>query len=182
MGGASGSRIASFGYSTGAALLAATGCQASALSGKPHVVQSGADLSALAEIHRSAFDDSWSRQGLQDLLAVPGTFAVAQDEGFILVRAVADEAEVLTLAVRPNARRRGTGRALVQAAASHAHALGAARIFLEVAEGNVAACQLYAELGFTAAGRRAGYYAAKAGGRQDALILRSNLPLTPLGK
>ena len=148
----------------------------------PHIVQSGVDLSELAEIHRSAFDEFWSHQDLEDLLAVPGTFAVAQQDGFILVRATADEAEVLTLAVRPKARRRGTGRALVQAAASHAHALGAARIFLEVAEGNVAACRLYAELGFTAVGRRADYYASKAGGRQDALILRSNLPLSPLGK
>jgi len=149
---------------------------------KTHLVQAGADLSALAEIHRSAFDEPWSLEALHDLLAVPGAFALASENGFILVRAAADEAEILTLAVGPGERRRGIGRALVQAAASHAQDLGAARLFLEVAEDNLAACRLYAGLGFAAVGRRTGYYAAKAGEPQDALILHSNLPLSPLGK
>ena len=149
---------------------------------KTYLPQGDVDLSPLAEIHRTAFVEPWSIQSLHDLLAAPGTFAIAEEDGFILVRAIAEEAEILTLAVKPDGRGRGTGRALVQAAAGHAHTLGAGRLFLEVAENNVAACRLYAELGFEVVGRRTGYYVVQAGQRQDALILRSNLPLTPLGK
>jgi ribosomal-protein-alanine N-acetyltransferase len=55
-------------------------------------------------------------------------------------------------------------------------------MFLEVAISNVAARALYDRLGFTEAGRRKGYYARPGSPPEDALILRSNLPLSPLGK
>ena len=55
-------------------------------------------------------------------------------------------------------------------------------MFLEVAISNTAARALYTGLGFTEAGRRKGYYARFGTAPEDALILRSNLPLSPLGK
>ncbi len=76
---------------------------------------------------------------------------------------IAGEAEVLTLAVRPAARRRGIGRALVEAAATLAEA-SAAAMFLEVAADNPGAVALYAQTGFEIVGRRPGYY-GRAGGR-----------------
>jgi ribosomal-protein-alanine N-acetyltransferase len=94
----------------------------------------------------------------------------------------ADEVEILTLAVRPDRRRRGAGTALVHAAARHAIGLGASQIFLEVAIGNAAARRLYSGLGFAEVGRRKAYYLKEPAKREDALILRSNLPLSPLGK
>jgi len=141
-----------------------------------------ADLAPLASIHAACFPDAWDTRALGELLATPGTFAVSSKDGFILARTAAGEAEILTLAVAPTARRRGLGHALVTIAASHAQQSGAQALFLEVALSNIAARALYAQLGFTEAGRRKGYYARQGSPPEDALILRSNLPLSPLGK
>ena len=133
---------------------------------------------ALAALHAEAFDTPWDAASLSALLASPGVFAVEQPDGFILIRVVADEAEILTLAVRPAARRSGLGGRLVEAAVVRAAALGAERMFLEVAEDNVAARALYARAGFHQAGRRRSYYARSDGSREDALILALNFAAT----
>ena len=133
---------------------------------------------ALAALHAEAFDTPWDAASLSALLASPGVFAVEQPDGFILIRVVADEAEILTLAVRPAARRSGLGGRLVEAAVVRAAALGAERMFLEVAEDNVAARALYARAGFREAGRRRSYYARSDGSREDALILALNFAAT----
>lgn len=133
---------------------------------------------ALAVLHAEAFDTPWDAASLSALLDSPGVFAVEQPDGFILIRVVADEAEILTLAVRLAARRSGLGGRLVEAAVVRAAALGAERMFLEVAEDNVAARALYARAGFVEAGRRRGYYARSDGSREDALILALNFAAT----
>ncbi|QBX37156.1 GNAT family N-acetyltransferase [Brevundimonas sp. S30B] len=130
----------------------------------------------LAALHAEAFDAPWSAEAFADLLSQPGVAAEVEADGFILIRVVADEAEILTLAVRPAARRAGLGLALVQRAAVAATALGAERLFLEVAEDNAAARALYGRAGFEAAGRRKAYYARRDGPAADALILTLNLP------
>ena len=146
--------------------------------GDPH----GDRAERLAAIHAEAFDqphDSpWSQAAFADLLGQPGVFAVDSPDGFILMRAVADEAEILTLAVRPRARRGGQGARLVGEGVLAAAARGASRVFLEVAENNAAARGLYAGAGFVEAGRRPGYYAGTDGSRRDALLLALNLPGT----
>lgn len=142
----------------------------------------GGDPAVLAEIHAASFSDAWDAKAFATLLAAPGTFALYSEGGFVLVRTVGDEAEILTLAVQPDRRRRGLAARLVHAASQRAFELGASRIFLEVAVGNAAARALYTGLGFAEVGSRRAYYAAGPGKREDALILRSNLPLSPLGK
>jgi ribosomal-protein-alanine N-acetyltransferase len=77
----------------------------------------------------------------------------------ILIRVAADEAEILTLAVAPEARRTGLGRALLDAACEAARAAGAVRLFLEVSATNQAARALYDAAGFQQIGRRRRYYA-----------------------
>lgn len=132
----------------------------------------GEDAGDLAALHAAAFASPWSRADLADLLASPGAFALlAEGEGFILCRAIAGEAEILTLAVAPAARRRGTGRALVEAAAGVAGTLGAETLFLEVAHDNAAALALYDAAGFSRVGLRKGYYASGA----DAVVMRRAL-------
>jgi ribosomal-protein-alanine N-acetyltransferase len=132
----------------------------------------GEDAGDLAALHAAAFASPWSRADLADLLASPGAFALlAEGEGFILCRAIAGEAEILTLAVAPAARRRGTGRALVEAAAGVAGTLGAETLFLEVAHDNAAALALYDAAGFSRVGLRRGYYASGA----DAVVMRRAL-------
>lgn len=129
----------------------------------------------LAALHAAAFLEPWDAAAFHALLGQAGVFAVEAPDGFILMRAVADEAEILTLAVCPQARRRGLGGRLVGEGAVEAAARGAVRLFLEVAADNAPARALYARAGFAEAGRRPGYYARPDGGRQDALLLALNL-------
>ena len=80
-----------------------------------------ADGAALAALHAAAFDEPWSADDILRFAEDRGGFAVAAEAdgglaGFILCRMIAGEAEVLTLAVRPQLRRRGVGRALLEAA------------------------------------------------------------------
>lgn len=130
---------------------------------------------ALADLHATAFDAPWSPTAFAELLSQPGVILEAEDEGFILVRVTLDEAEILTLAVHPEARRTGVGARLTQAAAARAAAGGAGRLYLEVAEDNAAARGLYARLGFETMGRRRRYYARSEGPAVDALLLVLNL-------
>jgi ribosomal-protein-alanine N-acetyltransferase len=95
--------------------------------------------------------------------------------GMVLCRALGGEAEVLTLAVPPWARRKGIGRALMAAATGAAEAAGAKVMFLEVDVANTAAVTLYERLGFTRAGLRKAYYDRGAEGRADALVMRLDL-------
>jgi ribosomal-protein-alanine N-acetyltransferase len=143
----------------------------------PVLFDSGDDPGLLTALHASAFADVWTTQAFRDLLATPGTFAIHLQEGFILIRVAGDEAEILTLAVKPEARGRGVGRALLRAAADHAARLGAVRLFLEVGADNPAALALYAGQGFSRVGQRKGYYDGR-----DALILRAELPLSQSGE
>ncbi|RZJ41034.1 MAG: GNAT family N-acetyltransferase [Brevundimonas sp.] len=131
----------------------------------------------LAALHATAFDAPWDAAAFSGLLEQDGVFPVETADGFILMRAVADEAEILTLAVRPDARRAGQGTRLVAEGVAAASARGADRVFLEVADDNVPARALYARAGFTEAGRRPRYYARPDGSRIDALLLSLNLTL-----
>lgn len=137
------------------------------------------DALVLATTHASAFDAPWPPEALATLLASPGVFALtAIDEtpvGLILMRAIAGEAEVLTLAVEPPRRRRGVARALLEAGLSQAVLAGAETCFLEVAVDNAPAVALYLTAGFEQVGRRAGYYQRPGAAAVDALVLRRTL-------
>ncbi len=127
----------------------------------------------MAEIHRQAFPphEAWAAASFAVQLSLPGGFGVIDTAGFVLVRALAGEAELLTLAVAPQARRLGHGRALLNAAKAHAAERGAEALFLEVAESNQAARALYASAGAQQVGRRRNYYP----NGEDALICRITL-------
>jgi ribosomal-protein-alanine N-acetyltransferase len=131
------------------------------------------DAGLLAAMHRSAFEDPWGEAEIGSLLGGPGGFALIAEaaSGFILCRAVGGEAEILTLAVEPHARRRGLAKALVEAAAKIAQEMGAEALFLEVAEDNTAAIALYRSARFSWAGRRPGYY-RRDDEATDALVMR----------
>lgn len=138
-----------------------------------------ADAEALARVHARAFDQGWSAHEIAGFMEGHGAYALAAEDdggaltGFILCRAIAGEAEVLTLAVDPDWRRLGVGRALVEAAAVLAAPTSEA-LFLEVAADNVAAIGLYQGAGFVQVGVRHDYYEHPAG-RRDALVMRRDL-------
>ncbi len=95
-----------------------------------------------------------------------------QISGLIVFRSMADEAEILNLAVEASQRRQGIGWLLVQKAIAECKAAGVRTIFLEVRESNQGALRLYARAGFKEGGRRAEYYREPT---EDALILQHTI-------
>ncbi len=115
-------------------------------------------------------------------LALPNVIGLLHGEvGMLLARVASDEAEILTLAVTPAARRRGVASQLLEAATVRLAAAGATVAFLEVSVKNTAALKLYLGQGFAQVGRRVAYYSD----RSDALVLRTDLaprhPKAPKG-
>jgi ribosomal-protein-alanine N-acetyltransferase len=127
-----------------------------------------AHVPLMAEIHRFSFPsgEAWDAKAIDVQLGLPGSIAFVNASGFILARALAGEAELLTLAVVPEARGRGIGRALLYAAMRKAASCGAETLYLEVAESNAAALSLYMAAGAKPVGRRRRYYPTGA----DALV------------
>lgn len=137
------------------------------------------DLPALAALESAGFtpDRAWSATLLElELDAAGGLTFLAEGPagvvGYAAFRTVADESELLRLAVHPDARRRGIGRALVRTGLAASADRGARRCFLEVRLRNRAAIGLYRALGFRTAGRRKGYY--RDG--DDALVMTRPVP------
>jgi [ribosomal protein S18]-alanine N-acetyltransferase len=150
-----------------------------------HLTQGGSpDLDAVVQVMNAAFDDrfgeAWTRSQCAGILPMPGVeLVLARDgegalAGFSLFRTVADEAELLLLAVEPGRRRRGIGRTLLDHFMDRARNAGASNVHLEVREGNPAVI-LYRKTGFSMAGRRPKYYRGRFGGDFDALTLRRKL-------
>ena len=137
----------------------------------------------MAALHGRAFDAPWPVIMIADLLSGEGMIALVSEQagaarGFVLARVVADEAEILTLAVDPSCRRAGIGAVLLSTAIELAAAKGAQALFLEVAVDNQAALGLYVRHGFAKVGRRRAYYTHADGQAIDALVLRRNLNKT----
>ena len=109
------------------------------------VAATAADAPALAAIHAGAFPQGWSAADIAALLRSPGCYARwVPGQAFILVRAVLDEAEIITLATVPARRRQGLAQALVGQTGAFCLAQGVTVLHLEVAAGNVPA-QAFAE-------------------------------------
>lgn len=158
------------------------------MSRAPLLVRTGpAQAAVLAALHAEAFPphDAWPAEGLAKLLPAPGVAgrlaldSAGRPQGFVLWRVAADEAEILTLAVRPQARRQGIARALMAQAAAEAGSAGAVRLFLEVSVENAGARALYAAQGFSETGRRPAYFPQPGGPPVDALVLSLELGKRP---
>jgi len=138
-----------------------------------------ADLDEVMRIMAAAFPpcfgEAWTRSQCAGILPMRGvTLTLAEQAGrpigFSLVRAVADEAELLLLAVDPAEQRRGIGQALLHDFIATALAGGGHRLHLEVRDGNPAV-KLYRNNGFAIVGRRSDYYRGTDGERFDALTM-----------
>jgi len=133
----------------------------------------------LQHLHRLAFWQGWDEGAFRSFLRDETmTCFIARPVGspetimgFVLVRQIDDEAEIITIAVAPHNRRQGVGYALLDATLRHLHHKRVQKLFLEVEEKNHAALSLYRRFGFEEAGRRKGYYQTE-NGRCDALMLR----------
>ena len=143
------------------------------------------DLDAVMEVMDSAFGsrfgEAWTRSQCAGILPMAGvSLRLAREDradgaaGFSLSRHVADEAELLLLAVVPGRRRRGIGRTLLDDFIDRARSIGVSRVHLEVRDGNPA-IEMYRSAGFSPIGRRRNYYRAKDGQQFDALTFALDL-------
>lgn len=143
------------------------------------------DLDEVMEVMDSAFGrrfgEAWTRSQCAGILPMVGVdLVVARDPangrtiGFSLSRTVADESELLLLAVLPNEQRRGIGGRLLDDFMNRARDQGVGRVHLEVRDGNPAV-DMYRAAGFRPVGRRRNYYHAPDGKRFDALTLLHEL-------
>jgi ribosomal-protein-alanine N-acetyltransferase len=132
----------------------------------------------LAAIHQASFLRPWDAIEFERLLADRAVVADGlflgrdpQPAGFALSRIVLDEAELLTIAVAPEARGRRHARPLLDCHCEALARAGARIVHLEVEETNVPALAVYRSLGFREVGRRAGYYAKPGGASAAALTM-----------
>ncbi len=138
------------------------------------------DLGLLAKLHAASFGIAWSEKDLGEILVSPGCVALlaTSDDGpvgFLIYRAVADEAEIITICVDPVFQRRGAGLQIILAAQRLLMSLKINNLFLEVAMDNKDAISLYARAGFDEAGKRKAYYTRQNGQTEDALVMRAKL-------
>lgn len=133
------------------------------------------DLDAVVEIERVSFANPWTREMFEHELehaSVSHTLVVrtpaARVAGYCIFWVVFDEVHVNNLAVSPEDRRAGLGRALLRAALTRGAALGGRRATLEVRRSNDAAIRLYDSFGFRVRGVRTAYYSNPV---EDALVL-----------
>jgi ribosomal-protein-alanine N-acetyltransferase len=136
-----------------------------------------ADLERVMEIETSCFSTPWKEGTFRGLLRRTDTDLVAAERGARLVGyavswTVLDQSELGNVAVAPEARGSGVGRALVEAILRRVGGRGARECFLEVRESNQVARTLYADLGFITIGRRRRYYNSPV---EDALVMRVDL-------
>ena len=115
-------------------------------------------LNDLENLHKLCFPNKpWSATDFADLKK-SGCDIIASQNGFIVWRVVADEAEIITVGVHPNARRTGIASAMLVLAENDVKKRGAKKIFLEVAENNTPARVMYKNNGYTQIGVRPKYY------------------------
>lgn len=126
----------------------------------------------MSKLHTAAFfpERGWTPVEFQSLTASKLITCYAQEHGFALVRTVADETELLTLAVDPAYRRQGIADSLMR---EWLKKTSARHAFLEVASDNAAAQALYTKYGFAEAGRRAGYYRRANAPAVDAVLMQA---------
>ncbi len=146
------------------------------------------DIDCLMQVMESAFDphwgEAWTRRQVEDSLTLPHTHYYLRTvpdgddrrgAAFALVRAAPGEEELLLLAVAPERRGTGLGRAVLADALAAARDRGAEAMFLEMRENNSAA-RFYEAAGFRPIGRRKAYYRTSDGDRLDAITYRMLVP------
>lgn len=142
-------------------------------------------LDKLSNLHESCFPHKpWSANDFADLKK-SGCEIIASDNGFVVFRVIADEAEIITIGVHPDARKTGIADAMLTIAENEikksfydysppegesTQRVGGGRIFLEVAMDNIAAIKLYEKHGYVQVGIRPKYYDGV-----DAIIMEKKL-------
>ncbi len=136
-----------------------------------------ADLPDVMRIERQSFGMPWQESTFRALMRRPSASLITAEldgapVGFAVTWFAADEAELGDLAVDPDRRGEGIGRALLTRSIEEAKSRGSRALYLEVRESNRIARALYESAGFEVVGRRPAYYSEP---REDACVMRLDL-------
>jgi len=113
----------------------------------------------LALTHRAAFEGKgWSEEDFRGYLKDSRTLIFGGDRCFAVVRLMAAEAEILTLATRPSTQQKGLATSMLKQALVHLRKVGVQAGYLALSAQNTAARALYARCGFTGCALRHNYY------------------------
>lgn len=139
-----------------------------------------ADYSWMSALHGQHFPRGWNEEEVRELAGQRAGYAFVAEQdgqpaGYILLRELVDEAEIITLVVRETSKRQGMALALLNFSRATLSAKGIKTLFLEVADDNTAARALYEKSGFQLIGRRKGYYLRLGSTRADALLMHLTL-------
>ena len=133
-------------------------------------------LSEIAALEALCFSEPWSEGALELLLCESATGFVCLCDGRVQAYGgmliAPDEGQITNVAVHPEARRMGLGRAIVDALINEARARGLEQISLEVRVSNLAAIALYEKVGFAVEGRRKNFYRRPT---EDALVMLKSI-------
>lgn len=128
-------------------------------------------LAALAEIEKACFHAPWSEAMLREELG-KGIFLVAERDGqvvgYVGCQTVLDEGYITNVAVSPDCRRQGVGRALIAELVQRARAQGLSFVTLEARASNAPAIAVYEGAGFVRVGVRKNFYTAPT---EDAVLM-----------
>ena len=137
-----------------------------------------ADLPYLLEIEKAAFAFPWSQHQLQIDLQKGLIFVLVHDNvivGFVILHFIANECEILNIAIFPDYQRQGFGKQLLQNAINQAKKIYCEVVFLEVRSMDKGAQNFYQQFGFKAIGKRKNYYPASNNQREDAIVMQLTL-------
>lgn len=127
------------------------------------------DVQAVYQMSTACFSVPWSQEALQE--EVGKLYLVAELKGqlvgYIGLRQILDEGEIMNVAVSPEFRRQGIGEALLKQLIEEAKACHICTIFLEVRESNDKARKLYEKFNFRTYDKRKAYYSKPV---EDALL------------
>jgi len=135
------------------------------------------DAPALAALHARALPPGWAAADFAAYCSEASRIVLKAQEGagtvgLAVLQIAADEAEILSIAVAQETRRRGLGSAMMAACIESCEARSVSTIFLEVAESNGAALALYGKMGFGILSRRPDYYQGGRSAPEAALVMR----------
>lgn len=139
-----------------------------------------ADLDAVLAIEAKAQPKPWARTAFEECLASAYLCMVAATDngrisGYAVMMKSAHQAELLNMAVAPDWQRVGVGRRLLDGLLEVCRDGDVEEVFLEVRIGNVAAIDLYLDIGFCDVGQRPDYYGSLSGQRESARVMKLDL-------
>ncbi|MBQ4473998.1 MAG: ribosomal protein S18-alanine N-acetyltransferase [Lachnospiraceae bacterium] len=131
------------------------------------------DLPRVLEIEEASFSDPWSEAGFADAMKAPGAMCTVaargeKIEGYAIFYTVMDEAQLLNVAIAPEARGQKIGERMLVIAMQKLEMRGIRHFYLEVRESNEAARALYTKIGFGEDGIRRDFYEKP---REDAVLM-----------